>query len=72
MLILLSSLLSSFESLVAVLLVEKNTIKMEEVTSVLLQNEVFRQENRALSSGGDSAIAVTGGGGRRRPRDRGS
>ena len=40
MLVLLSSLPPSFEFLVIALLVEKNTIKMDEVTSVLLQNEV--------------------------------
>ena len=40
-LVLLSSL-SPFESLMTFILVEKSTIKMDEVTSVLLQNEVLK------------------------------
>nr|XP_010906061.1 patatin-like protein 3 [Elaeis guineensis] len=55
-LILLSSLPSSFESLMAALLVGKSTIKIEEVTSVLLQNEILRQENRVSSSDSDSTL----------------
>ena len=42
MLVLLSSLLPSFESLTTIFLTEKSTIKMDEITSVLLQNEVLR------------------------------
>ena len=42
MLVLLSLLPLSFEFLVIALLVEKNTIKMDEVISVLLQNEVVK------------------------------
>ena len=45
MLVLLASLLLSFESLVTALLVGKSTIKMDEVTVVLLQNEILRREN---------------------------
>ena len=58
MLILLSSFPSSFESLVAILLVGKSTIKMKEVTYVLLQNEVLQQKNRVLSLGGNLALMV--------------
>lgn len=52
-LVLFSLLFPFFGSLMAAL-VENNTIKMEEVTFSLLQKEVFRQENRDLSSGSDS------------------
>ena len=65
-LVLLSSLYLSFESLVTTFLVEKCTIKMEEVTSIFLQNKILRQENQTLSLDGDSAMAVTGGCGGRR------
>ena len=41
-LVLLSSLSSSFESLVTALFMKKSTIKMEEVTSALLQNKILR------------------------------
>ena len=62
-LILLSSLLPSFESLVTVLFMRKSTIKMNEVISVLLQTETFKRENRASSSCDDSTLVVIGGGG---------
>ena len=71
-LVLLSSLPQSFESLVTALLVGKSTIKMEEVTSALLQNEVLRRENQASSSGGNSALVVSGRASDRRRSDRGS
>ena len=38
-LVLLASLFSSFESLVTALLEEKSTIKMDEVTTVILQKD---------------------------------
>ena len=53
-LVLLLSLLLSFESLVTTLLVRKSTIKIEEVISVRLQNKILKRENRASSSSGDS------------------
>ena len=61
MLVLLASFLPSYESLVTVLLVEKSTIKMDEVTMVILQNEILRRENPASSSGSSSALIVSGG-----------
>ena len=57
-LILLASLLPLYESLVTALLVGKSTIKMDEVTTVILQNEVLRMENPASSSGGSSSALV--------------
>ena len=60
-LVLLSSLPSSFESLMTILLIGKSTIKIEEMTSTLFQNKVLRRENWASSLGGDLAIVVTGG-----------
>ena len=65
-LVLLLSLLLSYESLVTAFLMEKNTIKMEKIISALLENEVLRQENRASSSGGDSTMMVSKGDGSRR------
>ena len=62
-LILLSSFLSSFEFFVTALFMEKNTIKMDNVTSALLQNEILRQKNRASNLDSDSIIVVTGDGG---------
>ena len=44
MLVLLASLPHSYESLVTALLVEKSTIKMDEVTTVILQNEVLKRK----------------------------
>ena len=41
-LVLLSSLPLFYESLVIALLLKKSTIKMEEIISALLQNEIFR------------------------------
>ena len=70
-LVLLSSLPHSFDSLVTALLVRKSTIKMEEVISALLQNEVLRRENEASSSGGNSALTISGGAGDRQRSDRG-
>ena len=57
-LILLASLLPSYESLVTVLLVGKSTIKMGEVTTAILQNEVLKRENPDLSSGGGSSALM--------------
>ena len=71
-LVLLSSLSSFFESLVTVLLVKNSTIKMEAVTSVLLQNEILRWKNRASSSDANSTLVMTKGGGGRRRSDKGS
>ena len=69
-LVLLSSLLFSFASLVTALLVGKSTIKMEKMTSTCLQNKVLRWKNRASSSDGDSALTVIGGRGSGRRSDR--
>lgn len=72
-LVLLASLPPSYESLVTALLVKKSTIKMDEVTAVILQNEVLRRKNPASSSdGGSSALAVFGGAGGNRRSGRGS
>ena len=61
-LVLLASLLPLYESSMAALLVEKSTIKMDEVTTVILQNEVLKRENPASSSdGGSSALVISGG-----------
>ena len=65
MLVLLSSFFSSFESLMIALLVGKSTIKIDEVTSLLLQNKILRWENRSSNSDGDWALAVIGGHGGR-------
>ena len=70
-LVLLASLPPSYESLMSTLLVGKSTIKMDEVTTTILQNEVLRRENPALSSDdGSSALVASGrvGGGRRSDR----
>ena len=67
-LVLLALLLPSYESLVTTFLVGKTTIKMDEVTIMILQNEILRRENPASSSDGDSsALAISRriGGGRR-------
>ena len=61
MLVLLASLPPSYESLVTAFLVEKSTIKMDEVTTIILQNEVLKKKNPTLSSGGSSALVVSGG-----------
>ena len=63
-LILLTSLLPSYESLVITLLVRKSTIKMDKVTMAILQNEVLRRENLASSSGGGSSALVASKGAR--------
>lgn len=72
MLVLLSSLPSSFESLVTAHLAWKSTIKMKEVPAALLQNEIFKQENRALSSGGNLALPATESAGGKGRSDKGS
>ena len=66
MLVLLSLFSPSFESLVTALLMRKSTIKMEEVTSALLQNEILRRKNWTSSLSGDSALMMTGDDGGRR------
>ena len=71
-LVLLSSLPYSFESLVTALLVGKSSIKMEEVTSTLFQNEILRRENQASSSSGNSVLTISREAGGRRWSDRGS
>ena len=70
-LVLLASLSPLYESLVTALLMEKSTIKMDEVTMVTLQNKILGRENPAKSSdGGGSALPVSErvGGGRRSDR----
>ena len=70
-LVLLASLPPSYEFLVTALLVGKSTIKMDEVTAAILQNEVLRRKNPASSSGGGSSVLVAfgrAGGGRRSDR----
>ena len=57
-LVLLASLLLLYESLMTVLLVKKSTIKMDEVTVMILQNEILRKENLASSSSGNSTALV--------------
>ena len=57
-LVLLVSLLLLYEFLVTALQVRKSTIKMDELTVVILQNEILRQKNLTLSSDGSSALAV--------------
>ena len=65
-LVLLSLLSLSFKSLVTSLLVEKRTIKMKEVTSIILKNEILRWKNSTSSSDCDSAMTVTESDGDRR------
>lgn len=65
MLVLLSLLLHSFESLVIALPMRKSTIKMKTVTSALFQNKVLKQENQALSSSRNSTLVVSRGVGNR-------
>ena len=56
------SLSPLYESLVTAILVEKSTIKKDEVTTVILQNEVLKRENLASSSDGSSlTLAVSRG-----------
>ena len=67
----LASLLPSYESLVTALLVGKSTIKIDEVTAAILQNEVLRRENPASSLGdGSSALVASGGAGGGRQSNR--
>ena len=70
MLVLLVSFFPSYKSLVTTLLVGKSTFKMDEVTVVILQNEILRRENPASSSGGSSVFMVFGGAGGGRQSDR--
>ena len=63
MLVLLVSLPPSYKSLMTALLVGKSTIKMDEVTTVILQNEVLKRENLASSSDGSSVLVISGGAG---------
>ena len=58
-LILLSSLSPSFESLMTALLMEKSTIKIDEITSILLQNKILKLQNPALSLDDDSTLTMT-------------
>ena len=70
-LVLLASFSPSYESLVTALLVRKSTIKMDEVITTILQNEVLRKENPASSSDDGSLTLVAfgrAGGGRRSDR----
>ena len=69
-LVLLASLSLSYKSLVIALLMGKSTIRMDEVTMVILQNEVLRRENPASSSSGSSALVDFGGVGGSRYSDR--
>ena len=57
-LVLLASLLPSYESLMTALLMGKSTIKMDEITAVILQNKILRRENPASSSGDGSPALV--------------
>ena len=52
------------------LLVGKSTIKMDEVTTVILQNEVLKKKNPASSSGNSSTLVVSRGVGGNRRSDR--
>ena len=54
-LVLLALLLPLYESLVTTLLVEKSTIKMDEVIMVIFQNEFLRRENLVSSSDNNSS-----------------
>ena len=58
MLVLLASLSPSYESLVIAFPVGKSTIKIDEVTTVIFQNEILRRKNPASSSGGGSSGLV--------------
>ena len=72
-LVLLASLLLSYESLVTALLVGMSTIKMDEVTTMILQNEILKWKNQASSwDGGSSALAIYEGASGSRQSDRGS
>ena len=72
-LILLASLFPSYESLVTTLLMAKSTIKMDEITIMILQNEILRRKNPFSSSvGGSSALVVSRGAGGSRWSNRGS
>ena len=62
MLVLLASLPPSYESLVTALLVEKSTIKIDEVITTILQNEILKRKNPASSSDGNSSASVAFGG----------
>ena len=62
-LVLLASLSPSYESLVTALLMKKSTIKMDKVTTTILQNEILRRKIPASSSDGSSALVFSGGAG---------
>ena len=65
------SLPSSYESLVIALLIEKSIIKMDEVTVMILHNEILKRKNPASSSDdGSSALVIFGGAGGGRWSDR--
>ena len=67
----LASLPPSYEFLVTALLVRKSTIKMDEITMVILQNEILKKKNPASSSSGGSSVLVIfgeAGGGRQSDR----
>ena len=70
MLVLLSSLPPSFESLVIALLVGKSSIKMEDVTFALLQNKILKWKNRVSSFGDNLTLMVTRDDGEKRWSDR--
>ena len=60
-LVLLALLPLLYESLVTALLMEKSTIKIDEVTAVIFQNDILRRENPTSSSSGSSALMISGG-----------
>ena len=62
-LVLLALLFPSYESLVTALLVGQSTIKIDEITVVILQNEILKRKNSTSSLGDSSALVVSGGAG---------
>ena len=65
----LLALLPPYESLVTALVVGKSTIKIDEVTVEILQNEILRRKNPASSSDDSSVLTIFGvGDGRRSDR----
>ena len=61
--ILLSSLLESYDHIVTTMLYGKETLILEEVTSTLLSNEIRKRQNQEGQTG--SGLVVTGRKGRR-------
>ena len=58
-LVLLELLPPLYESLVTALLIKKSTIKMDEVTVMILQNKIIRRENSASNlDGGSSTLTI--------------